>query len=132
MANILLVEDNQDDVLLIKIAFESLNMEYSLVVASKGQDALQLLEKIAKEKISVDLILLDINLPGVNGLEILEEIREHPYTKKIPVVMFSSTDLESDMLKSHQLGADFFIRKPNNITDYKKVLTQLNGLLIRS
>ena len=121
--DILLVEDNPDDVLLTELAIKESNIQGLLTLANNGKAALEILNDTVStgEKLP-DLILLDINLPKVNGLQVLREIKSNKSTSSIPTVVFTSSDAMSDMRSSYENSAELYIRKPNNIHEYKKIM----------
>ena len=114
---ILLVEDNEDDVLLTKRAFQKNNVKNELVVVSDGREALDWLfgegEHAGRDTTNLpELILLDVNMPRVGGLEVLERIRADARTEFVPVVMLTSSKQEEDLIRSYELGANSYVRKP--------------------
>jgi two-component system, response regulator len=114
---ILLVEDNEDDVLLTKRAFQKNNVKNELVVVSDGREALDWLfgegEHAGRDaSVLPELILLDVNMPRVGGLEVLEKVRADPRTEFVPVVMLTSSKQEEDLIRSYELGANSYVRKP--------------------
>ena len=120
---IFLVEDNDDDAFLTELAIKESFTKCSLQIADNGKLALHILNKLIKENKKLpDLILLDINLPILNGLEVLKEIKSKEETKLIPVVVFTSSDSKSDISYCHNYGVDLFIRKPNNINEFRKAI----------
>ncbi len=125
---ILLVEDNPDDVELTLRAFKKNNLANEIVVARDGEEALEILfglkEDVLKQK-RPDLILLDLKLPKVNGLEVLQQIKGHSQTKLIPIVILTSSREEDDLIKSYQLGVNSYIRKPVDFDKFTEVVMQL-------
>lgn len=114
---ILLVEDNPDDVELTRLAFEEGNVANPLYVARDGQEALDCLfgdsNAICPDaEFHPGLILLDLKLPKVDGLQVLKRIRENPRTSCLPVVVLTSSSEEEDVVKSYSLGANAYVRKP--------------------
>jgi len=107
---ILLVEDNDDDIILTKRAFEKKlkNHVYTLSVVKNGKDAIQYLESESLPYI----ILLDLNLPFVDGFKVLEYIRSHKHTKLIPVIILTSSKERKDIQRVYSLGANSYIQKP--------------------
>jgi len=125
---ILLVEDNPDDIELTLKAFEKQNLVNDIIVARDGEEALDILfqrNKESAEQRSIDLVLLDLKLPKVDGLEVLKQIKENPKTKVIPVVILTSSKEENDMSKSYRLGVNSYIRKPVNFEKFTEVVMQL-------
>lgn len=121
---ILLVEDNEGDVRLIKEAFNESKIEKSFSVAKDGEDALNFLYKRGQYAGSVrpDIILLDINLPRKNGFEVLEQIKKDPDLRKIPVIMLSSSSSEDHIHKSYELNANCYVTKPVDFDEYTQVV----------
>jgi two-component system, response regulator len=128
---ILLVEDNSDDVDLMLRAFEkntSLNVLNELVVVRDGQEALDCLfgtGKFAGGAVVPSVILLDLKLPKIDGLEVLRRIRENDRTRLYPVVILTSSRQEQDLLKGYSLGANSFIRKPVDFDKFLEAVRQL-------
>lgn len=123
--DIFLVEDNEDDVLLMELALKSTGIKANTLVSNTGKVAMSVLKGLIKKDKVPDLIFLDINLPLVNGHEILKEIKSSPKTKSIPTVVFTSSDNPSDMKYSYECGADLYIKKPNNINEYRIIMSQV-------
>jgi two-component system, response regulator len=113
---ILLVEDNPDDVTLTMRAFRKNNISNEMAVACDGEEALRyLLPDAAAETVTAPLpllVLLDINLPKINGLDVLRGIRSHERTKYLPVVVLTTSSEERDIVESYNLGANSYVRKP--------------------
>jgi two-component system, response regulator len=120
---ILLVEDNPDDVELTLRAFNRSNIFNKVIVAKDGMEALDYLfgKGSYKEREIKDLpilIMLDLNLPKMNGLEVLKTIRQNELTKLLPVVILTSSNQDEDVTASYELGANSYIRKPVNFNDF--------------
>jgi len=110
---ILLVDDNPDDVTFTLRAFKKNNFSNEIVVASDGEQALQiLLPENAVPAFQPSLVLLDIKLPKVDGLEVLRRIRADPRTQSLPVVVLTTSSEDADIASSYRLGANSFVRKP--------------------
>ncbi len=127
---ILLVEDNSDDELLTLRALKRSNVLNKVIVARDGVEALDYLlgrgeyaERDTAEQ--PQLILLDIKLPRLDGLEVLRQIRENPLTRLLPVVMLTSSSEEQDLIASYGLGANSFIRKPVDFTQFADAVGHL-------
>ncbi len=128
--NILLVEDNPDDVELTIRAFKKNNLLNEIVVAGDGVEALDYL--YARGKYSgrdtsnmPAVVLLDLKLPKMNGLEVLKHMRADELTKLIPVVILTSSKEEQDMINGYKLGANSYIRKPVDFTRFIDAIQQL-------
>ena len=125
---ILLVEDNPDDVELTLLAFKKYNFSNDIIVARDGQEALDTLfpfeEKSKKSKLP-DIILLDLKLPKVSGLEVLKEIKAHPETRIIPVIVLTTSNEDRDLRDSYRLGVNSYIRKPVEFNKFVEVVKQL-------
>lgn len=125
---ILLVEDNPDDVELTLRVFRKYNIINQIIVARDGEEALEILfnsQKGVQREERPDLILLDLKLPKVDGLEVLHQIKSHPRTQPIPVVILTSSKEETDLMKSYKLGVNSYIRKPVNFDNFIEVIRQL-------
>lgn len=121
--DILLVEDNPADVRLTTETLKDEKIFSNLHVVTDGEEALQFLRKEGKYKKAVrpDLILLDLNLPKVDGREVLKEIKNDDGLKAIPVVVLTVSKAESDIMKSYNLHANCYITKPVDLGQFAKV-----------
>jgi CheY-like chemotaxis protein len=126
---ILLVEDNDDDIELTKLAFEQNKFANKIKVIKDGEEALNfLLQKENDELKQLGrpvFILLDINLPKVNGMDILTHLKKNPYVKHIPVIMLTTSKEDEDIVRSYELGANSYVRKP---VDYREFVDVINNL----
>ena len=127
---ILLVEDNPDDEALTLRAFKKNNILNEVVVARDGAEALDYLfgeGSYAGRDTSVmpELILLDLRLPKVDGLEVLERIRADERTKLLPVVILTSSKEEQDLIEGYSLGANSYIRKPVDFRQFTEAIRLL-------
>lgn len=127
---ILLVEDNPDDELLMLRAFKKNHILNRVVVARDGVEALDYLFSTGtyqgKDAETLPhLILLDLKLPKINGLEVLKQMRGDKRTKYIPVVVLTSSTEEKDIINSYDLGANGFVQKPMNFNEFVEVANQL-------
>lgn len=124
---ILLVEDNPDDEALTIRAFSKNGIRNPIAVARDGQEAVDFLlncDQHDKHERPV-LILLDIKLPKLSGIEVLRRIRSENNTKLIPVVMLTTSKEEEDLVKSYSLGANSYIRKPVDFMQFVEVVRQV-------
>jgi two-component system, response regulator len=123
---ILLVEDNPDDEALTLRAFKRSNIRNEIVVVRDGAEALAyLFPAIGDSKPSPALILLDLNLPKIGGLEVLRTMRGDERTALIPVVVLTSSKLEEDILDSYRNGANAYVRKPVKFSDFTQAVNAL-------
>ncbi|HEY73405.1 MAG: two-component system response regulator [Anaerolineaceae bacterium 4572_32.2] len=127
---ILLVEDNPDDELLTLRALKKNNISNKVVVARDGAEALDYLFGVgAYAGRDIDetpqVILLDLRLPRINGMEVLRRLRANEQTKLLPVVILTSSDEERDIVESYSLGANSYIRKPVDFDQFAQAVRQL-------
>lgn len=127
---ILLVEDNPDDVELTLHAFQRQNVANDIIVAGDGAEALDYMfgTGIYDGRNPVDtpaLILLDLQLPKIGGLDVLRKIREDDRTKRVPVVILTTSDEEDDIADGYDRGANSYLRKPVDFTEFLNSLKQL-------
>ena len=127
---ILLVEDNPDDEALTIRALKKNNIGNHLVVVHDGAEALDYLfcTGIYADRDVKDLpqiVLLDLNLPKIDGLEVLRRIRENETTSLLPVVILTSSKEEQDILKGYKLGANSYVRKPVDFNQFVEAVHQL-------
>lgn len=129
VVEILLVEDNENEIELTLHALRSENVGNKIEVARDGEEALQFLANCEAELASGNampkVILLDLNLPKVHGLEVLRQIKNNPRTKVIPVVVLTSSKEDEDMVNSYRLGVNSFLQKPVNFDQFRKMVKQL-------
>ena len=123
---ILLVEDNPDDIELTLRAFRRNNLANPLEVATDGEQALQRISPDdGSEPLEPALILLDIKLPRLSGLDVLAKIRAHPRGVHLPVVMLTTSDHETDIARAYDLGANSYVRKPVDFTAFMDTVKTL-------
>jgi|SRR3989338_9178607 len=123
---ILLVEDNEDDIELTLHAFRKSNIANKVVVVRDGAEALDFLNGQPGDKaIMPAVVLLDLKLPKIGGLDVLKKIRSSEHTKYVPVVILTSSKEEDDLINSYKLGANSYIRKP---VDFDKFVVAVKNL----
>ena len=125
-STIMLVDDSPDDVALTLRAFKKNNITNKVVVAADGEEALRyLLPDDDSSNPVPDLVLLDINLPKVNGLEVLRRLRQDDRTRYLPVVVLTTSNEERDIVETYDLGANSFVRKPVVFGDFLEAVRVL-------
>ncbi|MBA2492438.1 MAG: response regulator [Gammaproteobacteria bacterium] len=126
---ILLVEDNPDDEVLTLRAFERHGLANEIVVARDGAEALDYLfatgPSAQREASLPTLILLDLKVPKIDGLQVLKRLREGSRTRALPVVILTSSREEPDLVESYRLGADSYVRKPVDFDHFVEAARQL-------
>jgi two-component system response regulator len=128
---ILLVEDNPDDADLTRRAFAKCNIANKLVVVRDGAEALDYLFATGawsgrSEDEDPTLVLLDLKLPKINGLEVLRQLRGNPRTKLLPVIILTSSVEEQDVIRGYDLGANSYIHKPVDFLQFNEAVRQLS------
>jgi chemotaxis family two-component system response regulator Rcp1 len=125
---LLLVEDSPGDVRLTQEAFRDANSSVELHVAADGLEAMAFLRHEGEhvDAPRPDLILLDLNLPKLDGREVLALIKEDEALKTIPTVVLSTSETEADIVSSYQLRANCFLTKPVLLDDFEKLVTRIN------
>ena len=132
--DILLVEDNPNDVEITKRSFEKGRIKNVLHVARDGQEALDFLFGPNGASADVGLILLDLNIPRVSGFDVLKKVKADPKTRRIPVIIMTSSTREQDVFRGYDLGVNTFITKPVEFDDFIQVVATIKEywLLIAS
>lgn len=120
---IMLVDDNEADIELTRSTLEEGKVRMHIVTAIDGQDALDQLEATVKKGEELpDLILLDLNMPRLDGRGFLSKLRQAEALKAIPVVVLTSSDAEQDIVKSYKLGANCYVNKPVGLDEFQKIV----------
>lgn len=130
--HILLVEDNEGDILLTTEALDEGKIKNSISVVRDGWEAIQYLEKNEgyEDAQEPDLVLLDINLPKMNGHKVLKHIKNHKDLKHIPVIMLTTSSDESDVIKSYENHTNCYITKPVDINQFLEVISSIENFWI--
>jgi CheY-like chemotaxis protein len=132
LAGVLLVEDDPGDVLMTREAFEHYRIRNTLHVVSDGEQAMQFLRRDG-DYMGVPrpgLILLDLNLPRRNGLEVLADLKSDAELLSIPVVVLTTSQAEEDILRSYALHANAYISKPVDFDHFTDVIRQINKFFL--
>lgn len=126
-AHILIVEDNPGDVDLIRYSFKKNKIMNTFDVAEDGEEGLNYIFKRNghEDALTPDLIILDINLPKVNGLTVLKEIKNDPNTKKIPVIILTTSKDDMDVLKAYDSYVNAYLVKPVDMKKFLEVVSSL-------
>jgi len=126
---ILIAEDDADDRFLFKTAFEEKGYKDQIEFVENGIELWKFLtdisEKNPRERVYPSFILLDLNMPKKDGREVLKEIKQHPEFKKIPVVVFTTTNSENEVKRCYELGANTYVVKPVSFDSLLKVVEEI-------
>jgi two-component system CheB/CheR fusion protein len=132
LANVLLVDDLDDDLELTRLMlFERAGLKCNLHAARGGDEALEVLQRTARDGDPIDLMLLDINMPAMDGFELLTRLRTHEAFKRVPVVMCTGSTYEKDQQRAEALGAAGYVVKPPSWRSLKPILEQIETLRIQ-
>jgi CheY-like chemotaxis protein len=123
--NILHVEDNEADVFFIKEGFKSSDLKPMLQSVEDGDKALEYLERKGEYQNAPvpDLILLDLNMPKTDGFTVLEQLKKHPELRRIPVIVFTSSNAPGDIQKSYDLHANSYVLKPIGLDEMMNTIS---------
>jgi chemotaxis family two-component system response regulator Rcp1 len=128
--HILLIEDSRADAKIIERALREGEIAHRLTVIPDGRNALDYLFSLSQEPVSTgrepDLILLDLNLPGIDGCQVLTQIKGDPYLRIIPVIVLTTSQREEDILQTYQAGANTYIPKPAEYDRYRELVATLH------
>jgi CheY-like chemotaxis protein len=130
--HVLLVEDDPGDVLMTKEAFEHYKLRNVLHVVTDGEQALHFLRRTGgyADAPRPGLILLDLNLPRLDGLEVLAELKADPALKVIPVVILTTSQAQQDVLRSYALHANAYVSKPVDFETFMEVIRQIDNFFV--
>lgn len=129
LTNLLLVDDDDVDVMIVQRAFQKNNITNRLYVAANGVEALSMLRNGGKPPLippTRRLILLDLNMPKMGGIEFLRELRADPDLRKIPVIVLTTSNEEKDKLEAYNLNVAGYIVKPVTFTKFVEVMATVN------
>jgi CheY-like chemotaxis protein len=125
--NVLLADDDVDDCIFFRVALSELHLDTSLAVVHDGEELMQLLTN--ETSVLPDVLFLYINMPRKNGFECLSEIKLNPKLKQLPVIMFSTSFEQEVVNLLHKNGAQYFIRKPSEFSQFKKIIQETLALI---
>ena len=129
--HILLIEDSRADAKIIERALKEGNVAHRLTVIPDGRQALEFLFSSHGDVHAADgepdLILLDLNLPGIDGCQVLSRIKQDPFLRMIPVVILTTSNREEDILSTYSAGANTYIPKPTEYPSYRDLVAILRG-----
>ena len=128
-ATILLVEDDPGDQKLITVSLKNQKIGNEVYTADSGEEAMDFLYQRGKYSHGTsrpDLILLDLNMPGMGGKEFLRRIKKDEKMKSIPVIILTSSDSDDDIIDTYNLHASGYVKKPVKLEDFKRVMKQIN------
>lgn len=134
---ILLIEDNKDDEDLALLAIEFSGVSCQIQVARDGAEALEMLHGSSEgwptaSNVSPSLVLLDLKMPKISGLEVLQRLRSDPRTKHVPVVVLSSSSERKDLADAYKFGASGYVRKPIDLEDFNRVMSNICAFWLQS
>ncbi len=132
LIEVLLVEDDPGDVLLTREAFEHQKVANRLHVVNNGEDAIAFLRKEGEyaDAPEPDLVLLDLNLPGMHGREVLAAVKEDAHLQTIPVVVLTTSEAEEDVLRSYRLHANAYVTKPVDFDRFMAVVRAIDEFFV--
>jgi CheY-like chemotaxis protein len=124
-SNILLIEDNKTDIDLIEQALQKKDTKVNLVIARDGQEALAYMRQWEEGAPMPLAVVLDLKLPKLGGLDVLRALKMHPSYKVLPVIVFTASEVASDMLQAYQLGANSYILKATDYNAFADAVAQI-------
>jgi CheY-like chemotaxis protein len=132
MVEVLLVEDDPGDVLMTQEAFADYKVANRLSVVSDGESAMAYLRKEGEyaDAVTPDLVLLDLNLPRMDGREVLAELKADPELRRVPVVVLTTSDAEEDIMRSYNLHANAYVTKPVDFERFINVVRQIDDFFV--
>ena len=132
-STILIVEDSPTDAAILSAAFDDAGCHQLIQIAQTGDEAITLLQQVDNvTQGQPQLILLDLNLPGKTGHEVLEVIKKNSVWQAIPIIVLSSSATPKDIAKSYQLHANAYITKPTNFSDYQRIAQKIQDFWLNT
>ena len=120
-----MADDDEDDRLLIADAFEECGFDGTILSADSGENVLEKLDSLASDKLP-SMILLDLNMPGMSGYEVLAQLKKMPRFRKIPIVVLTTSSAQEDVIRAYDLGGNSFMTKPNT---YEGLVDSVRSLI---
>ncbi len=129
IVTVLLVEDNDADIDLARALLEDSRLHVNLNVVKDGREALDYLNRVGKYESAPrpDLVLLDLNLPKLDGKGVLAIVKKDPSLRIIPIVVLTSSEAEADILRSYDLGANCYVAKPVGLSAFQTIVKSIEG-----
>lgn len=125
--NLLLIQDNQGDIIMFKRTLQNIGSPIKITNIKDGMDAYTMFEKENVISIVPHMIILDLNLPRVNGLEILQQIKQHPLYKTTPTIVLTTSKRQSQIKLAYGYNATTYFAKPHQPQDFKQLIKYING-----
>lgn len=119
---IFITEDSDEDYDTFMYVMSKFGLKDKIVRCANGEQAVDLIKKQPPDELTNSVMFLDLNLPGINGKEVLKELREHPLAHKLPIIIFTTSKLTADINECYELGANSYINKPLELIDLSKNL----------
>ena len=126
---ILLVEDSEDERLLARRALKRAIGEYPIISVADGQEAM---DQLFSSQLKPRVVILDLKMPKIGGLEVLRAIRSDPRTRILPVVIFTSSKEHRDLVECYQSGANSYVQKPVDSTEYSEVIAAIGSYWLKA
>jgi len=121
VANILLVEDNRGDIVVVRLSLQKHRIEHTLHVVNDGDDALDYIARMGQNVPFPDLLLLDLNLPKVDGSDVLRAFRRRPDCAHVPVIVLTSSDTQRYREQMAALGISYYFKKPSDFESFMEI-----------
>ncbi len=128
---VLVVDDNPGDILLVQEAFEELHVEVEVLTADGGEEAVAVLAGAVAEAALPDLVVLDLNMPGMDGMAVLDHIRGADALRHLPVVILTSTSAQDEIMRAYRHQASSFVTKPHDPGDLLEAMRSLDDFWLR-
>lgn len=125
---VFLAEDNAGDVFLVRLALSEHHLDFELLVAEHGDQVTELLERIGKDLPAPNVLLLDLNLPRMDGPELFSRVRAHPLLKDVPLIVVTSSDSPKDHAWTSEYRVSYYFKKPSNLEEFLQLGAVIRGL----